>query len=348
MRTTTVLFVLMLAGCIAQKDVGHNNATDEVDAGDPSVDAGDPSEAGYTLLTQGPPWAIDVVSDADQVYWVACNQEANRSSLRRIAKVGGPDTELWLVGKRIYRLAIDPTHVYAAVYGVNPSSTGGTGDIARIPVSGGEPELLVTGLENPYAIAVDQQHVYFTHQGDGNFQSISRVAKTGGTVETVLSPLENPWDLATDEQYLYYSEMNAGRMMRVAKNGGTPQELAGGWIGTGTLTMAGDTVYFTACSTGDCPQMQLRSVPKNGGESALLAIFAGQSEGRIAVGGESVFVASVLSGTVVSVPRSGGATQVLVDGRPGPMSVTADADGARAFWVDFPSGEVGRIDLAEQ
>ncbi len=338
MRTATVLFALMLlSSCIIQKEVGHNDATDDVDASDPDGPT-------YTLLTQGPPGAFDVVSDADHVYWVACNQEANRSSVRRIAKAGGTDTELWLVGKRIYRLAIDATHVYAAVYGVNPV---GTGDIARIPVSGGDPEILASDLQYPYAIAVDQQHVYFTHQGDGNFQSISRVAKTGGAVETVLSPVDNAWDLATDEQYLYYSEMNAGRMMRVAKDGGTPQQLAGGWVGTGTLTLAADRLYFTACTTGDCPQMELRSVPTSGGDSALLAVLAAQTDGRFAVGGDSVFVASMRSGSVLGVPTSGGAATVLVDGRPGPMAMTADADGSRAFWVDFSSGDVGRIDLAE-
>ncbi len=334
MRPGLLLALSLVAGCFADEDVGHNDGGDP-DAATPAPDA---AAEDFEILVRGPKFAHDVVSDADNLYWVTVNQSVERSSIRRIAKTGGLDEELWLVGKRIYQIAADDTHIYAAVYGVNPV---GPGDVARVPKAGGDAEILVAGVDWTHDVAVDDSFVYYSHFDGDSAQEISRAPKAGGTPELLVADIEGGADLAVDAAFLYYTEGNLGRVMRVAKAGGVPDELAGGWVGTNHLVLDGDHLYFTACPTGDCPMVEHYRMTADGADLTLLATLPGH--GDIAIGGGYYVVASRSSGSVYAVPLEGGAPATLVSGLPGPMASAIDADGEWAYWVDFDSGDVGRV-----
>lgn len=321
----------LLSGCVLDRDVGHN--------AEPDPDSGSPPAA-FTVLTRGPRYAFEVVGDAETLYWNTCDQGANRSTLRRISKAGGDEVELALLGKRIYRIAAGAEHIYLAVYGVSTWD----GSVQRVAKGGGPPEVLIDGLWNTYAIDVDDTHVYFGHQVEDH-QEIWRVPVGGGAPDRIVLAVENPWDLAVDDEFVYYAEMNAGRIMRVAKGGGEPVELAGGWVGTVRLVVDDADVIFTACLTGECDSQELYAVPKQGGDVRLLATVP-RADG-IALAGPNIVVGKPVDGTVVAVPRAGGEPWELVSGRPAPYGVTADADGGRVFWVDYESGDVGRVLVGE-
>ena len=334
MRPSLLLALTLVSGCFVDEDVGHNDGGDP-DAAAPGSDA---TPEDFEILVRGPKFAHDVVSDADNLYWVTVNQSVERSSIRRVAKTGGLDEELWLVGKRIYQITADDTHVYAAVYGVNPV---GPGDVARVPKTGGAPEILVAGVDWTHDVAVDEAFVYYSHFDGSSAQEISRAPKTGGAPELLVGGVEGGADLAVDAAFLYYTEGNEGRVMRVAKAGGGPEELAGGWVGSKHLVLDGGHLYFTACSTGDCPMVEHYRMAVDGADLTLLATLPGQ--GDIAIGGGYYLVASRAGGSVYALPLAGGAPATLVSGRPGPMASAIDADGAWAYWVDFDNGDVGRV-----
>lgn len=325
----TIAICLLITGCVLDREVGHNeNGT-----------SGDPADR-YSIVAEGPPFGMDLASDDESLFWVACNQEANRSTIHRVSKDGGEALELARLGKRVYRIRTDETHVYMAVYGVNPV---GTGEISRVAKDGGPVEVLVPDLASPWAIAVDEAYTYYTHQGE-QAQTISRVPKAGGEAEVILTEVANPWQLAVDESYLYYAEQNAGRVMRVEKDGGEPVELAGGFTATVQVAVEDGRVYFTACERSDCEPLDAYAVPKEGGDSTLLASLHGLEVGSLALAGGDLFFTGGMAGTVLAVPAGAGSPETLASDLPRPTGVTADQDGGRVFWVDFDSGEVGRVE----
>jgi hypothetical protein len=85
-------------------------------------------------------------------------------------------------------------------------------------------------------------------------------------------------------------------------------------------------------------------VTTGGADLTLLASLPGH--GDIAVGGGTYVVASRVTGSLYAAPLVGGAPATLVSGRPGPFASAIDADGEFAYWVDFDSGDVGRVGVA--
>lgn len=318
---------LLLLGCIVDREIGQN--------GGQNGDGGDDATARYSILAEGPPYAFDVVADVDAVYWVVSDQGPRRSSVHRVSKAGGAADELARFGKSVNQLAVDETHVYLPIYGPY-------GEISRLPKAGGPMEVLVSDLNAPYRIALDDDYAYYSEVGT-EVPSIARVPKAGGTPEPLLTN-DSLADLAVDDTYLYYAA--AGRVMRVQKGGGTPEELAGGFLSTSHIAVDAATVYFTACTDVNCDRLWVHAVDKHGGMPRLLAILDGGGVQDMTLAAGYLFLAGGRAGTVIAIPPSRGVPQTLVTDRPHPMGVAADDDASRVYWVDFASGEVGRTDVA--
>jgi hypothetical protein len=82
-----------------------------------------------------------------------------------------------------------------------------------------QPHVLATGLGNtgsgPYAIAVDDTHVYFSRAGDDG--SVMRVSKTGGAPETLAAHLQRPRHLVLAGDSVFVTEPMTGRVWRLRK-----------------------------------------------------------------------------------------------------------------------------------
>jgi|SRR6185437_6686228 hypothetical protein len=113
------------------------------------------------------------------------------------------------------------------------SSDGATGPVASlfsVPVTGGAPTMLVTGLSEVYALAVDSLNVYFVvSTGTPNVAVPYFIAKSplaGGTYEMLVpTPPAQPIRLATASGFLYWTDAG-GNVNRIATAGGDVEPVA--------------------------------------------------------------------------------------------------------------------------
>lgn len=332
-----VLCCLLLTGCILERELGHN--------GDPGAAGGLDEAPRYSILVEGPPHARDLIADADALYWLVCDAGPARSSVHRIAKKGGAVVELARFGKNTTQLGADETHLYLPVAGHELVRNA---EILRVSKAGGAVEVIVPDVGEPAVsgIAVDGEYAYYAHRG-----GVARVRKSGGTPE-LLARGAFAFRIAVDASHLYYTEYSnetAGRVMRLPKAGGPPQELISGLRGTHAIAIDAMNVYVTSCVGLSCKQREVFAVAKEGGAPRLLATLdTGSETGDLGMTVEagSLFLAGGVAGTVVALAVEGGGVQTLVADRPGPTSVAADEDATHVYWVDAYSGELGRIGFA--
>ena len=132
------------------------------------------------------------------VYW----NEPNENRLKRASIVNGNVTEYPSNLNRPADLAVK-----GAVYWVNE----GDGTIWTMDVFGNPPDLLVSGQNHPYSIAVDDQIVWLTDAGE-----VWR-AELDGTDPTRLAEGQSgAQDVALYGEYVYWRNPQTNKVMRVA------------------------------------------------------------------------------------------------------------------------------------
>jgi hypothetical protein len=164
-----------------------------------------PGAGVFALSVAGP--ASQVVASAGRVFYAGATKEgkgAGNEGLMSVSATGGPVTVL---------VPPDPAYDVAtlAVDCVNVYYTTTAGTLARIPIDGGTPTTLATGVGAALQLAVDADRVYFFGP-DG----LAAVPIGGGTV-TTLAPGSTPAGIAVDANDVYWTEVDAGRVMKVAK-----------------------------------------------------------------------------------------------------------------------------------
>ena len=279
----TLAFAVSIAGggCRENSRIGIVEATD-ASAPPPASDGGGTeaapslSRAGQPVVfAQGHPWIYEMELDATDLYWVQNVEATPTAEVWRAPRAGGPATRLVEGPEKVYGLALDEEYVYF-VRTPYPAD----GSVWRIAKRGGQPERLLDGAFNPTSIAVDRTHVYF-NAAAARGGEVRRIPKGGGSVE-LIAALDGPWDIAVDETALYVSEQDRRRIVRMPKQGGTPQVLASDF-GTDWLRVHGDLVYFSACELSDCLIQKLWRVPVNGGAVELVHEGTFYTAGKIAV-----------------------------------------------------------------
>jgi len=152
--------------------------------------------------TTGSAWVI--AADPTGVYWA----DSSLGIYKAAADGGAPNL---LQAGNTWGLALDDTSVYA---------TSNDGRILKVSKSGTPSATLVTlGAERPFAIAVDDQSVYWsdTTQSEGGLPvgTLRKVSKTGGAVTLIATTSTQVYDLAVDGTCVYY--VDTGGVMRVSK-----------------------------------------------------------------------------------------------------------------------------------
>jgi hypothetical protein len=333
-----MLAALLTTACVSEGIIGVNH--------DASVDEPDASLApsSAVILGAGPAFAVDVHVDQQAVYWATCDEVARSAAVFRMTLDGRVIVRLFEVEQRIYRIAVDDTHVYAAVYGADLFEER-TGSIVRVPKEGGPAETIAADLTRPYAIAVDETHVYFgTSTDDAGVHALSRVPRTGGPTQLLVPAVPGLVSLDLDHVFVYFTEARAGRIARVYKTGGSVQVISSGWTATMDLDVADDLV-FTACWTCDGTISSIYSIQRDGDAIQDVGAVGWAGDGDLVAGTKQVFLVSRDRGAVYAMSRRDGRVVTIAQGLAGPVALTVDPSERFLYWVDYDSGEVGRASV---
>ncbi|MDB5105973.1 MAG: 3-hydroxyacyl-CoA dehydrogenase [Fibrobacteres bacterium] len=165
------------------------------------------------------PDGVAVDAPHGKIYWTNMNEGTDQGSLQRadldgshveyVIKPGGAHTPK--------QLQIDPVH--GRLYWCNRDGF----TLARSRLDGTEPEILVTGLQNPVGMALDVGKGLF-YFSDKNAQTIQRASMDGAPgsltgrkdIEILFSGLTRPIDLALDlgQGKIYWTDRDEGTVHR--------------------------------------------------------------------------------------------------------------------------------------
>jgi hypothetical protein len=249
--------------------------------------------------------------------------DANGSNIRELATGDfcgnsmAPDTTM-----------TDGTYAYWVVADSNTP-----GRIERVPLAGGEPEVLATPGIGFLGMAIDATHLYWSESSIVDYANIFRcpLAGCGGqTPETILATGDefSIWSrmILVGEQLVFGSRRAGEPMYEISvlpKDGGTPTRIADSAGQVGKVLSDGDTVFWQSDDA-------LHSVPIGGGAvtDVVPAFFYVQD---IALGPDRVYWtdASFQGGFpdgVYYTAKSGGPVSTLVNAD-SPFKLAVDVDG---------------------
>jgi len=233
-------------------------------------------------------------------------------------------------------IAVDATSAYWV--------TVAPGTVVKVPLAGGPPQTLVSGLDGALAIAVDKTSIYWT---DSN---LAKKAALDGSSPATLVSGPFPTALALDGTSVYVAFSNfaptppmspcSGWLAKVPLAGGMPSTLASGLCTASSLAIDTTSVYFGPVASG----VAIAKVPLGGGPNVSLA--SGPPPMGISVDPASVYWTDYVDGLVLRVALDGGAPVTLISGQASPLDLKVDSSGV--YWTNaadprFAPGTQGSV-----
>ena len=238
--------------------------------------------------------------DGTNLYWT----EDLNGTVMKVPLAGGTPTVLASGQYGAVGIAVDATNVYWATdpadfSGSPPSNTPFV--LAKVPIEGGSPTILVSNFDGRLSIATDGTNVYWTAAGSlggpMSNRAVKKVSVNGGSPTTLASGLVNPESIAVDSTDVYWTD-------------GIP--------------------FF---SQGAAAVGTIMKVPIDGGQPTTIASEQDFAAGIAIVGGQVFWSntgANPGSGAIVGL--SGGAATALAIAQAGPTYLAADAEGI--YWTN--------------
>jgi hypothetical protein len=302
--------VLASSGCCGGNIAADDTAVYWTGVGVCDSDGGDcagtvskvPLDSGAIIaLASGQNNPAGIALDATHAYWAnsgsACVADAGPCSgaILSVPLAGGEITTLASQLDAPIRIAVDATGVYWSNRGRTCTTDAGLsmscgGSIMTIPVQGGAPTTLASGLNgDPWAITVDQDNVYWTNFDDG---TVMKVPRLGGITTTLASGQLQPSSIGTDATSVYWA--NTDDVRKLPLMGGPITILAAGG-GTG-IAVDPSGVYWPNPFAGTVQKVAL-----DGG--AIHTLSKGQDFSDIALTATNVYALSFLSGSVFKISK---------------------------------------------
>jgi hypothetical protein len=231
-----------------------------------------------------------IAGQGDDVYF------ADHGS-RNIGWIRGSAPEL-IAAINASALTVSGDHLYFAEE--SPDNTieigAGEGQVGRIPLAGGDVEVLASGLESPIALAVSGEAVVFA-SGTGGV-GVLRLDLGGGAIDAVGGDFVSSL-AADDREVCFVTHETLPAELVCVPASGAPRTVAGGLRQFAALAMDASGFYLFSDSG------RLSRLPRDGGEAVTLTADLGRDQlGPIALDDTSVYLALPTSGQLVRVSRT--------------------------------------------
>jgi sugar lactone lactonase YvrE len=217
-----------------------------------------------------------------------------------------------------------------------------------VPEHGGTPQAIATNQDYPWAIAVDDNNVYWTTYDGSAAQpngaasasgALWKAPLTGGAPVMLDSALSGPWGIAVDGTNIYFSTYTGNRIKSVpiASTGAGPETVVAvipAGPGGAPLGIAVDdtNVYYTSAGGG------VYSIAKTavmGTPTEVVSPNAVTGGYNVVVSGATLYFSDDgQSGNVYSVPSAGGRPPtVIASGQQVASFVAVDAN--NVYWTNY-------------
>jgi hypothetical protein len=185
---------------------------------------------------------------------------------------------------------------------------------------------LATAQVDAYAIAVDEQNVYWTVEGTGKDGAVMKLALTGNAQPTALaSGLYYPGALTVDATHVYFA--TADGLYSVPIGGGSTSSLASLQGSATGIAVDKSSVYASVTPFSPMDKGSVVSVPLFGGAPKTLADNLDEPKG-VATSGQNVYYADT---TDVFSVASGGGKAKTIESQQYAYAVAADA--THTYWT---------------
>jgi hypothetical protein len=228
----------------------------------------------------------------------------------------------------------------ASVYWANSTANA----IGRANLDGsGVNQRLVTGANDPFGVAVDAQHLYWTNFGSGSphGSTIGRANLDGsGAEQRFITGADDPSATTVDGQHIYWTNIASGTIGRANLNGtGIDQSFITGASAPVSVAVDGQHVYWGSGGSNAIGRANLDGTGVN-----QSFITGADGLAGLAVDGQHIYWGNAGNGTIGRANLDGGGVdQSFMTGAGVPNGLAVD--GQHIYWTDSNGGTIGRANL---
>lgn len=254
--------------------------------------------------------------DDKNIYWIS----DARSSISKMSKLGGAQTQMVTGQKNIRRLVLAGDRIY-----FNTDE-----EVKSVGTSGGTPRTLakITDIAY-YGLAVDKTNVYYVSTVSEKNQ-LMKVSKDGGAAMSLASSLAIPSDIAADGTNAYWVDYLDDSVKRVSVTGGET-ETVGECTKPNAIAVDADSIY---CAGGNGMVRFRKS------DNTVISHTESSDEfSRMAVDEKNLYLIGVKG--IYRVSKDGGRPALLVELERDSTDLAVDA--THIYWANYFKGTVMRL-----
>jgi hypothetical protein len=185
------------------------------------------------------------------------------------------------------------------------------GAIMRAPIDGGAPQTLVSGLDQPWSLAIDAQHVFWRQGQTGVAELWSAARADGAQALLMASGSEGAWN--QDATHVYFIDTDSdgfSELFRVAKDTASVESLSNEDWALGTpFNVDVDSAYAYVVSSGGTARVPLAGGPVT---PALADGYPTGFPGELELGQTQLFYSGLMGQGVTTVAKLDGSLAELV------------------------------------